>query len=77
MTPKDDADDLDPYGELSGTMNCPHCGAMLHEDCQLCPQCEMYFTEEEVATRQRHPWWILVAAFLCILIVIGWVIGGF
>jgi predicted nucleic acid-binding Zn ribbon protein len=79
MSRYDDEDEPDwdePGDESAETIDCPHCGAALYEDSERCPRCERYLSSEELPTRRQHPWWILIAALVCLLIVLAWIIRG-
>ncbi len=53
---------------------CPHCGAMITEDHQRCPKCDMFITkEDEPANGKGWVWAILMA--LCLLMALAWAAG--
>jgi uncharacterized paraquat-inducible protein A len=59
-----DEDDTDP---------CPYCGAAVYHDTVRCPRCGNYLSREDAPSRQ--PWWIVVTAIVCLLVVLGWILA--
>jgi predicted nucleic acid-binding Zn ribbon protein len=55
------------------TDTCPYCGAAIYDDAVRCPRCENYLSREDAPS--RHPWWIVVTAIVCVLLVLGWILG--
>ena len=76
MSPRTAVDD-EWEGEENGddTLPCPYCRAPIHEDSVRCPRCENYLSAED-APPERKPLWFVVAAVLCLLTVVGWVLFG-
>jgi hypothetical protein len=79
----DDADDLDdsefPDESDDGdndTVECPHCLRPVYEDAERCPGCGRYLSREDRARPARRPWWLVVGALVCIVVVIRWVTLG-
>lgn len=56
------------------TIPCPYCRKHIHEDAPRCPYCEQYISEED-APPSRKPWWFLIGAILCLIIVYCWIAG--
>jgi hypothetical protein len=44
----------------------------VHEDTEWCPHCENYLSAED-APPARKPWWIIIGAAACLLVVYFWV----
>lgn len=59
--------------EEEPTIDCPHCGAEIHEDSVRCPHCEQYLTQEALAGGAK-PWWVIAGILLCLLLVLLWLI---
>jgi uncharacterized paraquat-inducible protein A len=55
------------------TAVCPYCGASIYDDAVRCPRCENYLSREDAPSRQS--WWIVLTAILCVLLVLGWILG--
>jgi hypothetical protein len=70
----DDDEDWDAEENDEPTVECPYCGGEVHEDCQRCPHCEKYISEED-APPARKPWWIVVGAIACLYVVYRWIAG--
>jgi hypothetical protein len=64
--------DSDPE-EGDDTVACPYCGEPVYHDAVRCPRCENYLSREDAPG--RHPWWIVVTAVVCLLVVLGWILG--
>jgi predicted nucleic acid-binding Zn ribbon protein len=64
----DDSDDDD-------TMPCPYCGRVIHEDSVRCPYCENYISEEDMPQKPK-PLWLILAAIVCLLVALMWILGG-
>lgn len=62
---EDDDDEVD-------TVPCPNCRKPIPEDAPRCPYCEQYISAEDVAP-DRKPWWIIVGAAACLLVVYFWI----
>jgi hypothetical protein len=69
-------DDFDEDSDDDCTMPCPHCGRSIHEDSVRCPHCENYLSEEELPSKPK-PLWIILAAVVCLLAALTWILGGF
>ena len=67
-------DSVDPDDEDEATIPCPYCAEEIHEDAQRCPKCGQYISAED-APPTRKPWWILMAAVLCLYAVYRWIVG--
>jgi hypothetical protein len=61
--------------EQDGTVPCPYCGRPVYEDSPRCPHCASYISEEDTPPR-RKPWWLIIGALVCLLIVLRWIMGG-
>jgi endogenous inhibitor of DNA gyrase (YacG/DUF329 family) len=57
------------------TAPCPHCGAEIYDDAERCPECGGYVSREE-APPARRPLWVIVGAVICLVIALGWIVGG-
>lgn len=55
------------------TVSCPYCQEAVYDDAVRCPHCGNYISKED--TPSRTPWWIVITAIICLLIVIGWILG--
>lgn len=64
----DDGDDDDAY------IDCPNCGHAMLEDAGYCPSCEQWITSEGTP-RASRPWWVMIGAAVCLLIVLTWIAG--
>ncbi len=53
------------------TVPCPYCGRQIYEDSPQCPHCQQYISEED-APPSRKPWWIILGAVLCLLVIWLW-----
>jgi predicted nucleic acid-binding Zn ribbon protein len=63
--------DFDEDGD-DETVPCGYCGEMIYEDSLRCPHCGNYLSEEEMPSRAK-PLWIVLAAILCLLVVLAWI----
>ena len=63
-----DDDDDEP------TVACPYCQREIHEDSQRCPYCEHYISQED-APAAKKPWWIIAGVIVCLVLLLGWMIG--
>jgi hypothetical protein len=52
---------------------CPYCGKPVYEEAQRCPACENYLSREDAPLRYSR--WFAAAVFVCLVIVVGWIIG--
>jgi len=72
----DDASwEQDDNGECGGdepTIPCPYCRREIYDDSVRCPHCGEYLSDED-APPPRKPWWIVVGAVLCLLVVWLWI----
>jgi predicted nucleic acid-binding Zn ribbon protein len=53
-------------------IDCPHCGAIVTEDHQRCPKCDMFITKEddpETRGGQGLTWIVIVAVALILTVV--------
>jgi hypothetical protein len=72
---EDDADDYDVEDDdEEPTVACPYCRREIHEDAQRCPYCEQYISAED-APPARKPWWIIVGAIVCLILLLSWFFG--
>ena len=73
----DEADD-DPVDEDDDAEDdldeCPRCGRSIYGDSAQCPRCGHYASREELPARTRQPWWVQVAAIVCLAMVVYWVV---
>jgi uncharacterized paraquat-inducible protein A len=70
----EEEDDWDDDADDDCTMPCPYCGRSIHEDSVRCPHCEKYLSEEDRPDVLK-PWWLIVAAVVCLLAVLTWILG--
>jgi predicted nucleic acid-binding Zn ribbon protein len=63
----------DDEDEFADTIPCPHCGKPIYEQAEICPHCGKYISSEEV--RSRKPIWFIVAAVLCLIVILIFWIG--
>lgn len=56
-----------------GTRPCPRCGAELHEDADLCPQCGDWIVQGPVSPR-RLSWWLVLGIVLCLGAMLLWIL---
>jgi predicted nucleic acid-binding Zn ribbon protein len=57
-------------------IDCPHCGAEIHEESQRCPRCENYISDADLRARRRKPPWIIITAVVCILAILQFYLLG-
>jgi hypothetical protein len=69
--PEEGMDD-DEAGD-DDTVGCPHCLRPVYEDAERCPSCGHYLSHEDAP--RRHPWWLVLGVLICLVVVIGWVVG--
>jgi len=67
-------DEFDDEDDEEATVACPYCRREIHEDSQRCPYCEQYISQED-APAAGKPWWIIVGVIVCLLLLLGWIIG--
>lgn len=67
---EDWGDDATGYDEA--TEPCPYCKKLIPEDTPHCPYCGHYISEED-APPQQKPWWIIVGALACLVVVYFWI----
>jgi predicted nucleic acid-binding Zn ribbon protein len=53
-------------------ISCPYCKRSIHEDSERCPYCENYLSEEDAPSKAK-PLWLILAAIVCLLIVVVWI----
>ena len=70
----EDDEDFDDSDDDESTIRCPYCKREIHEDAQRCPYCDQYISAEDAPTGAK-PWWIVLGAILCLLLVLGWLWG--
>ncbi len=63
-------EDEDDQG--NDTINCPSCGASMYDDSPRCPACGEYPSREQFPAKK--PTWILLTGFLCLLLVLTWLL---
>ena len=63
----DDIDTAD--GDEPADIACPYCGEMISEDAERCPKCGDYIVEAD-APRRRVPMWIIIAAVVCLAVIL-------
>lgn len=68
----DDDEEHDYSDDEEATIPCPYCRKDIHEDAQRCPYCENYISEED-APASRKPWWLILGAIVCLIIVYFWI----
>ena len=69
----DDEDDEDDGDQAMSA--CPWCLRQIHEESELCPECGQYISREDAPIRK--PSWIILAAALCLVLILGRVLVGF
>jgi len=47
-------------------MQCPSCGAAVHEDAQQCPECGDWIMAIHPRAQSRPMWWILLIVLLAL-----------
>ncbi len=62
----------DDQNSEDDTINCPSCGASMYEDSPRCPACGEFPSREQFTPTK--PPWILLTGFLCLLIVLSWLL---
>jgi len=67
----DDEEEYVPEEDDDDTVPCPHCQAPIHEESEQCPHCGKYISEED--TPSHKPWWIVLGAILCLVVVYLWI----
>jgi len=64
-------DDEDDDGDT--LIECPACGALIHEDAPRCPRCGTWIEPESAAWRRSHGWfWPAIVALLILVILVVW-----
>jgi predicted nucleic acid-binding Zn ribbon protein len=58
------------------TVACPFCQRPVYEDAERCPGCGQYLSAEDLAQPRRKPWWLVVGALICLVMVLRWVTLG-
>jgi predicted nucleic acid-binding Zn ribbon protein len=74
MLPQSNSD-ADLNKDADDTMPCPYCGAAIHEESKHCDRCKNYLPEEDQPGKLR-PLWLIIAAIVCVLAVLTWIIIG-
>jgi hypothetical protein len=73
---EDDFEGDGPEDEQEELVACPYCMEMIHEHAERCPHCENWISEEdEAATPEGKPAWIVMTALICLLLVLLWIFG--
>jgi hypothetical protein len=67
--PDHDGDDEDSVD----TVPCPYCRRLVAEDASRCPYCETYISHEDTPPGPK-PWWLVLGVFVCVLIVVLWIL---
>ena len=75
MAPRSAKDDDRNGDSGDDTMPCPYCGRTIHEDSVRCPHCENYLSEEDLPGKPK-PLWLILAAIICLLAALTWILGG-
>jgi hypothetical protein len=57
------------------TMPCPYCGRSIYEESERCPHCERYLSAEDSPGKPK-PLWLILAAIVCLLAALTWILGG-
>lgn len=68
-----DESDFNDDDDDETTAACPHCGAEVYQDIERCPECGRYVID---APTWRKPVWLILAAVVCVIIVLDWVFHG-
>jgi hypothetical protein len=68
----DEPDDGDE-GDEDDTVACPYCFRPVYEGAEHCPACGKYLSLEDAPS--RHPWWLVVGVLVCLVVILGWVVG--
>ena len=83
MRPDDDDEDWDEScseetgdddPDLEPTRDCPYCGFEMLEICDRCPSCGQYPSKEDTQHEQGQPRWVILAGFLCLAIMLFWIL---
>jgi predicted nucleic acid-binding Zn ribbon protein len=61
--------------DADDTMPCPYCGKAIHEESEHCDRCKNYLPEEDQPGRIK-PLWLIIAAIVCVLAVLTWILNG-
>jgi hypothetical protein len=70
----DPDDAFDSAGEDSvDTVPCPYCRRLVPEDAPHCPYCQRYISQEDAPPGPK-PWWLVLGVFVCVLIVVLWIL---
>ncbi len=58
--------------EDDGYVPCPHCGGLMLEAADYCPECRRWITSEDVSQRQRRqqPMWIVVVVLILLATIV-------
>ena len=66
--PEPDADESDD----AETVPCPYCGQAVYEEAERCPHCDHYISREDAPARPAR--WFVLGVFVCLAIVITWIL---
>lgn len=64
--------DEDDPGE---TAPCPHCGEIIYDDSERCPDCGRYLSREDRPA--SRPWYVILGVILCLGMVVYWIVNFF
>ena len=64
-------DPIDEDEDDDQTIPCPHCGELVFEEAELCPNCGQYLSLED--SPRRKPWWVVAGVLTCLGIVTWWI----
>jgi hypothetical protein len=67
-----DDDDDGAEGDGDETVPCPECRRPVFEGAGRCPGCGRYLSRDDAPG--RRPWWLVLGVFVCLAVVLGWVI---
>jgi predicted nucleic acid-binding Zn ribbon protein len=72
-----DESDMDQEGDMDivDTVPCPNCGKPVYDGAEQCPRCGNYISAEERPTAK--PMWFVIAALVCLAIVLFWMLRLF
>ena len=68
----EDPDSLDQDAEDDPdamTVPCPHCGADVFDEADVCPRCGNFILHEDQRNKHR-PVWLMIAVIVCLAIVL-------
>jgi len=67
-----DADLTDEDADETPTVPCPHCGREIPDFADRCPYCGDWVVQSSGPTARRSFWFILLVAFVVLLILALW-----